>query len=746
MPTYIISGKAGDEYEIDVPDGVSEEDALISFQKHMATQNVPAIPGTGMKGMGAPPGFPEPPTPAELDALKAAGKPWPKPEDILAQMERPPKNDKSPSIARTIFDQSMQGATFGFADEAQDRIGAFIASQVTGENYDDLLRIARENSKVRMQAQMDQNPGTSLAANLAGGLLTGVAGAGTKAGTAVANSLRTGNLASRAGKAGLAGLASGGLFGAGSADEGGRLAGAGEGAALGFGVGAALPVAGAAIKKGATTAIDKFADAATKTLATRSGEISRDGLSKEMKKVYDRLRADFPDDAEFTRQLNSYASKKGKTLLEIGGSRTENLAEGSGLFPSGEARAKAFFDEAIGSSPERIKGILSKTVSPNVNYYDTLDDVVGAGRKKASPIYQEAFKKNQSVQSDVIDKILRTPEGKSSLNEAVKNMQNEMTLAAKPDKELTAAIRELSDDGENITGVGWASGLKLRTLDYVKKAMDSNINKAYRAGDEGEARRLVSLKNGLVFEIDRLDRTGLYAKARKTSGDYLSNKDAMDMGLNFLREDPEIVKRAFKDFGRAEKESYKVGVLKAMRTNIENKTDGRNVTELFQSPATREKLQSILRPAEYQKLVEEARAVDNIYKLRNKITGNSRTALRQIAAEEFDDQAQQVLTDLIQKGFTRTTLETGVKLIKRQFGGLNDKLAGDVANILYETDPKKKFRIVKGLVNQANSEGAGLRKTEAAKKLAVFYNLSDRINKARAPVSPVISGQVGKQP
>ena len=147
---------------------------------------------------------------------------------------------------RTALDQSLQGATFGFADEVANRVGAYGASLITGEKYDDLLKEATQQSKERLQAEMKQRPVESIVSNLAGGLLTGGAGVSTKAGAAVANSLRTGNIAARIAKGAVAGATSGGLYGAGSADEGQRLAGAEHGAYVGGAFGAATPAASAA--------------------------------------------------------------------------------------------------------------------------------------------------------------------------------------------------------------------------------------------------------------------------------------------------------------------------------------------------------------------------------------------------------------------------------------------------------------------------------------------------------------------
>jgi len=81
-------------------------------------------------------------------------------------------------------------------------------------------------------------------------LLTGGAGATTKGGTAIANSLRSGNVAARAGKAGLLGAASGAAagFGAGSGLED-RLDKSGDSAVVGGVLGGAIPVVGAVAGK-----------------------------------------------------------------------------------------------------------------------------------------------------------------------------------------------------------------------------------------------------------------------------------------------------------------------------------------------------------------------------------------------------------------------------------------------------------------------------------------------------------------
>lgn len=212
MPSFLLTSPQGQKFKINAPDGATQEQVLAYAQQQFAA-----------------------------------------PQQKVDQPE-------NPSMSRTLLDQGVQGATFGFGDEISDFLGAF-GSKVystafdpeltAGKGVGDLYNEARGMSKQRLSAEFEQNPVTSIAANLAGGLLTGGAGLSTKTGTAVANSLRTGNTATRIGKGMLAGAASGGLYGAGSADDGNRVKGATTGAAIGGAIPLAIGAGGATLKAGA---------------------------------------------------------------------------------------------------------------------------------------------------------------------------------------------------------------------------------------------------------------------------------------------------------------------------------------------------------------------------------------------------------------------------------------------------------------------------------------------------------------
>lgn len=191
------------------------------------------------------------------------------------------------STGRTILDEGLQGATFGSSDEITDAIGAVGAAiydktigdnlsegkgflDTVGEFYDD----GREQSQSRLNRQIKERPALSIGSNIAGALLIGGAATGTKAGSSLANSLRSGSALARIGKGGLAGSASAGAYGFGSGSGGTeeRAESALKAVPYGLVPGAGIPAAGAAARSVGRSVIP-VVDDAIKPLAKRAREL-----------------------------------------------------------------------------------------------------------------------------------------------------------------------------------------------------------------------------------------------------------------------------------------------------------------------------------------------------------------------------------------------------------------------------------------------------------------------------------------
>lgn len=221
MPVARFEMPDGRVARFEVPEGTTPEQATMQMEQFFAGQN---------------------------DAPKK------EPEPKQTQQPRPKSG-----IARTAFDQVGQGATWGLMDEGQDYLGALGAkvydktfgdNLLDGQSVGDLVDEARGMSQERLANQFEDRPALSIGANLAGGLLTGGAASTTKAGTAVANSLRTGGTGARVAKGIAAGATSGGAygFGAGSGGFDERLDNAEQTAIYGGAIGGAIPAAGSAVR------------------------------------------------------------------------------------------------------------------------------------------------------------------------------------------------------------------------------------------------------------------------------------------------------------------------------------------------------------------------------------------------------------------------------------------------------------------------------------------------------------------
>lgn len=280
------------------------------------------------------PSIPSGYVPVDINSIKLDAPSAPSPS--------PSVNQKKQSVGRTALEQGLQGATFNFGDEITDRLGAAGASLWTGEKYGDLLKEARGMSKERLSQQMQQNPGTAFASNLGGALLTGGAGASTKAGAALGGSLRSGSLPARIAKGVLSGGVSGAAYGAGGAEDGKMAEGAKSGAIYGAALGGAIPAVGAGLRGAKNTIFGK-------TVAT----------SDDIKKL--------------AQESYKYAADKGGVLKSDVANKFVQQAESAS--PQTEAGRLLSGDSPVTKLVEKIKGLRDKPLT--LDAVQEIDEFLG---------------------------------------------------------------------------------------------------------------------------------------------------------------------------------------------------------------------------------------------------------------------------------------------------------------------------------------------------------------------------------
>lgn len=567
-------------------------------------------------------------------------------------------------------------ASFGLDDELRG-FGRAVGSKIRGDerSFGDLVGRGIDEIRGEYERSQEQQPGATLTGEIAGAVVP----AFLPGGQALSARVSSGGRMARVAKSGLAAGGASAAYGFGSAEGNPleRLPNAAAYGAGGFTLGAAIPAVGIGAGK-----LSDLYKSSRKPVEDKATQI-----------VLRKLLKDNTDPQALDRVF-----RNGVGLIEEAGPSTRRLAEGVAQFPDKAAKvSEDYFESRLAGSTKRAKTAIKNNISKVDDFYGTIDDIFEKGQAKAAPLYEKAFK--TSVSSKNLDKILNTPAGKSALKQAVTKMQNDMTLAGVPDKELSKLARELEIVG---SGAKVSSGLKLRTLDYVKRSLDDMIEGSQRAGEKDNARILVSLKKNLLTELDRASPA--YSKARKTAGDYLSNANALEKGREFLKSDADTLLREFKDLGETEKKMFRAGVSRAVRDQIDNTFDeGNYVRRILGKEETRNKLKSVLGDGEYKELVKSLNAEDKLFKLRNQILKGSQTSRRLAEMQDLMNDPSEAIDQIARKGIKGFGVDKFLKFISNKYTGLNTKVAGEVAEILYETNPQKQYQILNRLQSAAKS-------------------------------------------
>ena len=196
--------------------------------------------------------------------------------------------------------------------------------------------------------------------------------------------------------------------------------------------------------------------------------------------------------------------------------------------------------------------------------FQTVKKINTALKKQASPIYEQAFKQGINMTQGLQD-VMSIP------------------LMAKYEK---STLKRLKDRNLPTTN-------KLKVLHEVKRKLDGDIGRAVRSGDNTEASDLLNLKGQLIEEIDLASPT--YKKARKVYSDEMENLEALEYGSkNIFKSDvgPEEFAEEIAEYSKAELESLRVGIKKAIRKVEAGKPETYNaIDRKFILPNTRAKLE-----------------------------------------------------------------------------------------------------------------------------------------------------------
>ena len=555
---------------------------------------------------------------------------------------------QTPKERGDIFDSLAQGLTFGFADEALAAVMSVPASLQTGQSIPEAYRGLRDTMRSDADAFSERNPGTALAAEAAGGILTGGAGLLRAGGRAAAKSV-----ASSAPRLAGAGAGAGGVAGLGyseAEDVAGMARDVGVGAATGALAGAVLPLVAKAVGR-AVTAPVRYSQAARQARpAKKLGEaIARDDMTPE----------------QLQAQLNKLPA--GAAIADAGGESVQTLARDITVQP-GRARnlARALFEGRRKLAPQRIDNALRGALNQGGEFHAARDALESQARQAAKPLYEQAYSQPVRI----------TPKLK--------------TLIKRPSmqKALKEGKRMADEEGGVIGG-------HIQALDYAKRALDDQIGKAIRAGKNQTARALMGTKKALLDEMD--SQVPAYAKARAAYSGPKAMEDALESGRKFMREDAEDIVKAVRDMSPTEKEFFRMGAIREIRDKVLSKSDTANAYRaIFDSPLKRDKIRALF--PDSKSFAQFARAMAGearMYETAGKAMGNSSTANKLAGVSDIALDPG-TLVDAATGGPTMAALNALKNWMRRHAPAIrNEKMRDEIAELLFTSDRKTQQRILK---------------------------------------------------
>ncbi len=506
---------------------------------------------------------------------------------------------------------AAQGATFNFADEM---------AGLVNPRYRDVVRGAT-------QEFAQQNPMSAAGLELAGGLATAPFTGPLSLGRGITTTgkiLRTGgDIAAQSA-----------LAGAGAADEGDRLSGAAQGAAIGTVLGGGANVAGRMIRSGIITpAMSRLPEGVMGMVPETAGgynvrpDYARERLAELLERdAQARIMTGVEPGQEAVmsaarlRKLGPeapIATAGGNTLAEI--DMLANLPGSAGRqLTMQQRRIAAGRGGAITETAERATGVTRSAE-------DELTDLAKRQADAAGPLYDKLRSATFPVDGE-----LQSILGRARLDLGA--AQRTATRRGEPQ----VSLRQLKQGDQ----------LPFAAADQLKRSLWDKAQAARRKGSNNEAADLDQLRLDLVKKLDSLSPD--YAKARETFAGFAELETAVDLGRTALSETSESLSKLTKEMTPSELEAFRVGAVDSLRQVAGSQAGQTRLLNMYKEPELKGKLRAIFGNdfREFQRMILSQEELKKL----ERVGGGSQTFKRLAQAQDQKDtfdfvQASQAATN-----------------------------------------------------------------------------------------------------
>jgi len=390
-----------------------------------------------------------------------------------------------------------QGLAMGWGDELESKIRTLSGD----ETYQEELAMINAS----YDPFLESNPYSAGIAEIGGSLVPTAISAlatpftGGSGGVGVAlGAGRIANIARKLynnplGRGVIEGTTTGAISGAGTADEGNRLYGAGIGSLFGLAAGTALPI----LTRGGESVFKLI-----KEKAVQSGDSVDEGA---LRRLYGKISQNGGTIEDFEQQyLRDRALGVPVTLGQYNPS-TVNLMDTLAATDVGSDVMEASLLRTQLNSGDRVNALTRRNVSSS-NYVSEMDSIIDNLRAKSKGLYDEAYEFGTVTDP----RVMRTLLDNKSFKNAFAKAQS-LANTGRDTARSQAALDDLPFDESKFDLIPYdiEAGIfpDVKTLDYVKRAIDDEIDAGFKgtAGSlsKAEATALKDLRNVWVKLLDK---------------------------------------------------------------------------------------------------------------------------------------------------------------------------------------------------------------------------------------------------
>lgn len=413
-------------------------------------------------------------------------------------------------------------------------------------------------------------------------------------------------------------------------------------------------------------------------------------------------------------------SGKPLTVMDVGGSNTQRLARRltTQQGKAGEDITKFLTGRAEDQSSRVLKDITDH-LSSNTDVYGLADDLTKARSAASKPLWKQAMDNAVPATSDRLKQFEADPDVQAGMKAGLKLARREALAEGEKFVPEAYGITGFDASGEPIM-----SGIpKWRTWQAAKEGLDAKIESfrnevTKQLPNTKEVNSLVSLKNSLVRELDKLNPD--YKVAREAWAGPSAMKSSMGMGEGFLRADPEEITKALAGMSEAEKEFYRIGAARAIQDRANAAADSADLSKrLFGNSRIRSQIETVFGKGTAEKFGRAMTEEAAMAKTNRAVLGGSNT-MNKLA--DFSDPSTVFMQDVAEGallgGVKGAVLNPATSAIRRKLNSLfdmNPNTAVALGELLTKAGPDALPTLTAVLEKQAKKAGRSAKASQAGK-------------------------------